>query len=260
LARRGVESLVAMLSRVPGVNSLSMTTNGFFLAEKAEGLREAGLGSVTVSLHSLKADRFEANVGARDVFTKVLAGIREARRVFPESVKINCVVTRGCNDDELVDFAELARRSGMTVRFIEYMPFDGRKIWDVSRVVSGKEIIEKIQEAYRLSRLPREPGSTAHSYSFADGSPGQIDVITSMTEPFCGDCDRIRLKADGKIVPCLFSTDEYDIKRLLRSGGSDTDLELFVRKAFSRKSPGVERMLKEASVLQHVRPMHTIGG
>jgi len=260
LMRRDIERLVSMIANTRGVTSLSMTTNGFFLAEKAKVLRESGLMSVTVSLHSLRSERFEATVGRRDVFGRVLEGIREAQRVRLSPVKINCVVTRGCNDDEVIDFAELARESGMVVRFIEYMPFDGQKLWDTNRVVSGREIIEKINAIYRLKPLPREPGSTSKAFRFADGAPGEVNIITSMTEPFCGDCDRIRLKANGKIVPCLFSTDEYDIKKLLRSGADDEELERFIRAAFSKKSPGVEQLLKKHLLASHIRPMHTIGG
>ena len=260
LVRKDIEQLISYISSIPDVKSLSMTTNGFLLAEKAKKLRESGLQSVTISLHSLKPDRFENIVGRKDVFSKVLNGIEEALRVGLNPVKINCVVTRGCNDDEILDFVNLARSSGIVIRFIEYMPFDGQKLWNTKLVVSGREIIEKINQEYRLIQLPREHGSTAKVYKFADGAPGEVNIITSITEPFCGDCDRIRIKADGKIVPCLFSVDEYDIKPLLRGGASDDELELFIRSVFKRKAPGVETLLKTHQLAARIRPMHTIGG
>ena len=260
LVRKDIEKLVAYLSSIPGVKSLAMTTNGFLLAEKAKALKDAGLHSVTVSLHSLKPERFEAIVGRKDVFSRVLEGIEEALRVGLNPVKINCVITRGCNDDEILDFVKLARESGIVIRFIEYMPFDGQKLWNTQLVVSGREIVEKISREYRLIELPREKGSTAKAYRFADGSDGEVNIITSITEPFCGGCDRIRIKADGKIVPCLFSLDEYDIKPLLRSGASDEELELFIRSVFRRKAPGVETLLKNQQLASRIRPMHTIGG
>jgi cyclic pyranopterin phosphate synthase len=260
LVRRDIVKLVSAIARVPGISSVTMTTNAYYLADMAARLKEAGLTSVTVSLHSLKPERFEATIGRKDVFSRVVSGIEAAMRVGLNPVKVNCVVTRGCNDDELVDFAELARESGIVVRFIEYMPFDGQKLWNTHLLVSGQEIIEKINAVYRLEAQPRAPGSTAKVYRFADGAPGEVNVITSMTAPFCQDCDRIRLKADGKIVPCLFSTDEYDIKPLLRNGASDEELERFIRAAFAKKAPGVEELLKQHLLIPHIRPMHTIGG
>ncbi|MEM2114918.1 MAG: GTP 3',8-cyclase MoaA [Candidatus Caldarchaeum sp.] len=259
LMRRDVEKGVRLIKNVPGVESVSMTTNGYFLAEKAEALKQAGLDSVTVSLHSLKPERFEEIVGRREVFSRVMEGLRKAREVGLKPVKINCVITRGCNDDEIHDFVELGRQTGMVIRFIEYMPFDGRHAWSSNRLVSGSEIIAKIEERYRLVKLPREAGSTSVAYRFVDG-PGEINVITSMTQPFCGDCDRIRLSADGKIVPCLFSRDEYDVKKLVRGGTSDEEIAEFIRSVFRRKFAGVETMIKSGRVSPLIRPMHTIGG
>jgi cyclic pyranopterin phosphate synthase len=260
LMRRDLEKGVGMFKSAPGVESVSITTNGYFLSEKAAALREAGLDSVTVSLHSLKPERFEQIVGRKDVFGKVLDGIRAAQAVGLNPVKINCVITRGCNDDEILDFVELARQSGLVVRFIEYMPFDGRHAWSTDKLVSGEEIIQKIEAVYRLEKLPREPGSTSTAYRFRDGSKGMVNIITSMTNPFCGDCDRIRLTADGKIVPCLFSRDEYDVKSLLRGGASDDEIGQYIRNVFKLKFAGVETMIKSGFISPHVRPMYTLGG
>jgi cyclic pyranopterin phosphate synthase len=258
LMRRDIEKLVEMLAGVPGIRSLSMTTNGFLLADKAKALRKAGLKSVTVSLHSLKPERFSQITGG-GVYEKVVAGIMAAKENGFKPLKVNAVIIRGCNEDEIVDLASLAISGDLTVRFIEYMPFDGQRLWGMEKVVSGKEIIERITERHELIPVPREHGSTAKIYKFADGV-GEVGVITSITEPFCSDCDRIRLSADGKIVPCLFDKTGYDLRPLLRGGGSDGAISDFVREAVLRKAPGVETLLKKFKTLEHIRPMHTIGG
>ncbi|MFQ5762034.1 MAG: GTP 3',8-cyclase MoaA [Candidatus Bathyarchaeia archaeon] len=260
LMRPGVEKLVGMIAEVPGVRSLTMTTNGILLANKVRALKENGLNGVTVSLHSLKAGRFEAITGTKNTFDAVLNGIKIAKGSGLNPVKVNTVLINACNEDEILDFARLAYEGNLTVRFIEYMPFDGKKFWGMEKVVSGRSIIEKIQTAYDLVKLPRERGSTAEVYSFTHGSSGEIGVITSMTAPFCSDCDRIRLKADGKVVPCLFGLDEYDTRPLLRRDASEDELARFIRNAFWKKSPGIETMLKEHAEIHHIRPMHTIGG
>ncbi len=258
LMRRDIEKLVQMLANVPGIRSLGMTTNGFLLAEKAAVLKKAGLKSVTVSLHSLKPERFSQITGG-GVFHKVADGIRAAKENGFNPLKINAVIIRGCNEDEIADLASLARAGDVTVRFIEYMPFDGQRLWGMEKVVSGREIVMKIREHYELEPVPREAGSTAKIYRFEDGV-GEIGVITSITEPFCSDCDRIRLSADGKIVPCLFENTGFDLRPLLRIGGSDEAILGFMREAVLRKAPGVETLLKKFNRLEHVRPMHTIGG
>lgn len=258
LMRRDIERLVKMVADVPGIRSLGMTTNGFLLAEKAAALKKAGLKSVTVSLHSLKPERFSQITGG-GVFQKVVDGIKAAKENEFKPLKINAVIIRGCNEDEIVDLASLARAGGITMRFIEYMPFDGQGLWGMEKVVSGSEIIEKIRQQYELVPVPRESGSTAKVYRFEDGV-GEIGIITSITEPFCSDCDRIRLSADGKIVPCLFDRAGFDLRPLLRGGASDETLLDFMRNAVSRKAPGVETLLKRFNRLEHVRPMHTIGG
>lgn len=258
LMRRDLEKLVGMLADIPGIWSLGMTTNGFLLAEKAAALKKAGLKSVTVSLHSLKPERFSQITGG-GVFQKVVDGIKAAKENGFKPLKINAVIIRGCNEDEIIDLASLARAGDITMRFIEYMPFDGQRLWGMEKVFSGWEIIEKIQQHYALVPVPRESGSTTKIYRFEDGV-GEIGVITSITEPFCSDCDRIRLSADGKIVPCLFDRNGFDLRPLLRNGASDDAILNFMRGAVLRKAPGVETLLKKFNTLEHVRPMHTIGG
>jgi cyclic pyranopterin phosphate synthase len=258
LMRQDIENLVEMLSGVPGIRSISMTTNGYLLAQKAAALKRAGLTGVTVSLHSLKPDRFR-EISGGGPYEKVIAGIRAAKDNGFNPVKLNAVIIRGCNEDEIPDLASLARGGGVTMRFIEYMPFDGKRLWGMEKVVSGKEILGKIREHYDLIPLPHENGSTAKNFRFADG-PGQIGIITSITQSFCSDCDRIRLSADGKIVPCLFDSTGYDLRPLLRGGATDQEIQAFVEDAVKHKAPGVETMLKKFHTLQHIRPMHTIGG
>jgi cyclic pyranopterin phosphate synthase len=257
LMRQDLEKLVDLLARIPGIRQLSMTTNGFLLAEKAAALKRAGLKSVTVSLHSLKSDKF-SEISGGGALERVVAGIRAAKRNGFDPIKINSVIIRGCNDDEIADLASVAMAGDVAVRFIEYMPFDGRRLWGMEKVVSGEEILEKIREHYNLVPLPRPSGSTAQNYKL-ENSGGEIGIITSITAPFCSDCDRIRVSADGKIVPCLFDPTGFDIRPLIRGGAADEEIMAFMRNAVSRKAPGVETLLK-LQPLQHVRPMHTIGG
>lgn len=260
LVRKDLEKLVKMLVEVPGIKVVALTTNGALLKQKARALKESGLHCVTVSLHSLKPERYDAITGTKDMFWRVMEGLEETRAAGFERVKVNCVVTKGCNEDEIPDFARMAHDAGISVRFIEYMPFDGTKVWDPERVVSGEEIIRRIGERYELVPLEREHGATAVHHKFADGSQGEIGIIASMTKPFCSDCDRIRLMADGRMVPCLFSKAEYELKPLLRGGASDEDISRYLSSTFMLKSEGVESMLKGDVELKHVRPMYTIGG
>jgi cyclic pyranopterin phosphate synthase len=258
LMRRDIEQLVELLSGIPNLRGFSMTTNGFLLAEKAVSLKQAGLQGITVSLHSLKPERFSQITGGGP-FGRVIEGIKAAKSSGFNPLKINAVIIRGCNDDEIVDLASLAVEGDVTVRFIEYMPFDGERHWGMDKVVSGKEIVGKIRERYELVPAPRPAGSTAQLYEFEDGK-GEVGVITSITKPFCADCDRIRLSADGKIVPCLFDKTGFDLRPLLRTGASDDIITNFMRQAVLQKAPGVETLLKRYQQLEHIRPMHTIGG
>lgn len=258
LARKDIEKLVAQIKALDGVNRIGMTTNGFFLEEKAASLLKSGLQSVTVSLHSLRPERFSF-VTQVNSHGRVLKGIRAARDAGFASVKINAVIIRGYNDDEILDFASMAHEEGFNMRFIEYMPFDGRKSWGMDKVVSGEEILSKIREKYDVVSLEREAGSTALNYKFVDGG-GEFGIITSITKPFCSDCDRLRITADGKVVPCLFDRREYDVSGLLRGGSSDREISDFFQRTFKLKSPGVESMIKSSAELHHVRPMYRTGG
>jgi cyclic pyranopterin phosphate synthase len=258
LMRKDIEVLVERLSGIQGIRSVAMTTNGFFVAEKATALKDAGLSGLTVSLQSLKPERFREITGGGSLW-RVIAGIEAAKENGFKPLKINAVIMRGFNEDEIIDLASLAVSGDVIMRFIEYMPFDGQRLWGVEKVVSGKEILQKLHERWSLVPLPHENGSTAKSYRFVEGA-GQIDVISSITEPFCKDCNRIRISADGRIIPCLFDSTEYDLRPLLRADATDQEILDFARNAFLHKAPGVEKLLKEFRAPQHVRPMYTIGG
>ncbi|MEM2041703.1 MAG: GTP 3',8-cyclase MoaA [Nitrososphaerota archaeon] len=258
LLRRDVDKLVELLAQIPKINSLSMTTNGYYLEDFAWKLRKAGLKAITISLHSLKEERYEKLVGRTGVFSRVLRGIEEAKKAEFNPLKINVVITRGCNDDEILDFVELSRASGLIIKFIEYMPFDGNKIWDRKLVVTGEEIISKIKSKYELIKVERSPGDTAISFKFADSINGGISIITSMSSPFCKDCDRIRITADGKLIPCLFSDDSYDLKSLIRTDASDEEVANFIKASFKKKFRGVESILHKD--IENIRPMYTVGG
>lgn len=258
LVRAEIEQLVKKIRNISRVKRIGMTTNGYFLKDKAMGLRGAGLDSVTVSLHSMKAERF-AYVTQRNAHSKVVEGIRAAKDAGFDSVKINSVIVRGYNDDEILEFASLAYDEGFNVRFIEFMPFDGQKNWGMSKVVPGAEILSRIQEKFPVVPLEREAGSTALNYKF-ENSTGEIGIITSITRPFCSDCDRLRLTADGKLVPCLFDTHEYDVSALLRDGSSDIQIGEFLKTKVKLKAPGVEALIKNNIELHHVRPMFITGG
>lgn len=258
LLRRGVEKLVAMVSSVEGVESLSMTTNGFFLAQKARELRRAGLRSVTISVPSLDKNRFKAITGL-DALDRVLEGVEAALLNGFHPVKINTPVIKGVNEADVLPLAELARRKGLFVRFIEFMPFDGLRNWAPGRVVPWTEVYRVISSKYELVEIPREASSTSLNFKFKD-SDGGVGFISSITAPFCRDCDRIRITADGRLVPCMFGSREFDLRPLLRGGASDDELEGFIRRAVSLKEPGVEYLVVKKTVPKHVRPMHTLGG
>jgi len=258
LVRNDIELLIEKISNIQGIKSISITTNGYFLPDKAFKLKEAGLKSVTISFHSLDKEKFNSVVG-KNVYERVLKGIDTALDAGFESVKMNTVIIRGYNENEILDLIEFARDRNLILRFIEYMPFDGLHLWDLSKVVTGKEILDIIKKKYDFEEKPRENGSTSQNYRFKDGK-GEFGIITSISRPFCSDCDRIRLKADGKLVPCMFSKDEYDLKTPLRKGASDEEIKNLIRTYYYRKFAGVEKLINAQLLPKHIRPMHTIGG
>jgi cyclic pyranopterin phosphate synthase len=257
LVRRDFPRLAAMLCDVEEVAEVSVTTNGFLLERDAEALVRAGVDRFNVSIDSLQQDRFY-ELTRRDALPQVLRGL-ERLAAFPEAhpIKINAVAIRGFTEDELLPFAEFARRHPYEVRFIEFMPLDADHAWTPDQVLTGEEIREAIGAAYPLEPEPREPSATARVYRFADGR-GRIGFIDPVSEPFCGDCNRIRLTADGRLRTCLFSLNETDLRGPLRSGADDDELEAIVRDAVWRKE--LKHHVGEPGFIQPPRTMSAIGG
>jgi len=257
LVRREFPRLAALLAGVPGLDDLSITTNGFLLERDAAALVEAGIGRFNVSIDSLQRDRFY-EMTRRDALPQVLRGL-EALAAFPEAhpIKVNAVAIRGFTEQETLPFARFAREYPYEVRFIEFMPLDADRSWDHAKVLTGDEIRAAVHAVYPLEAQPREPSATARVFRFADGH-GKLGFINPISEPFCADCDRIRLTADGKLRTCLFSLNETDLRAPLRDGATDDDLEQIVRDAVWRKE--LKHHVNEPGFIQPARSMSAIGG
>jgi cyclic pyranopterin phosphate synthase len=257
LVRRDFPRLAAMLASVPGVEDLSLTTNGYLLERDAAALVAAGIDRFNVSVDSLQRDRF-FDMTRRDALPRVLRGL-EALAAFPEAhpIKVNAVALRDFTEDEVLPFAEFARSHPYEVRFIEWMPLDGDRAWSRDRMLAGDEVRALIDAVHPLEPEPREPHATARVYRFADGR-GRIGFINPVSEPFCGDCDRIRLTADGKLRTCLFSLHETDLRAPLRAGASDEVLAEVIRDAVWRKE--LKHRVNEPGFVQPARSMSAIGG
>jgi cyclic pyranopterin phosphate synthase len=257
LVRREFPRLVAMLAAVPGVDDLSLTTNGYLLERDAAALVDAGIQRVNVSIDSLQRDRF-FHMTRRDALPQVLRGL-EALAAHPEvhPVKVNAVAIRGFTEEEALPFAEFARSTAFQVRFIEFMPLDADHAWSADSVLTGEELRAIIERVHPLEELPREPSATARLFRFRDGR-GEIGFINPVSEPFCSDCNRVRLTADGRLRTCLFSVNETDLRGPLRAGASDSDLEAIVRDAVWRKE--LKHRVGEPGFVQPARTMSAIGG
>jgi cyclic pyranopterin phosphate synthase len=255
--RHDLPVLVRLLHALrPGLD-LSLTTNGLKLPAMADELRAAGLVRVNVSLDTLDRDRFRA-IARRDQLDLVLEGLAAAKRVGFAPVKINAVLMRGFNEDEAVPLARWARDEGFELRFIEWMPLDYQKGWSRERLVPADEILERVGAAFPLEPAPGEdPGAPATLYRYLDGG-GKVGVIASVTRPFCGHCDRIRLTADGQVRTCLFAHAEYDFRKVMRGGGGDSDVAALLRAAVLRKEPG--HLINSPFFVQPERGMSAIGG
>jgi GTP 3',8-cyclase len=257
LVRRAFPRLAAMLRGVSGVNELSVTTNGFLLARDAAALVAAGVDRFNVSVDSLQRDRFY-ELTRRDALAQVLEGL-ELLATFPEAhpIKVNAVAMRGFTEQEVIPFARLARSTCYEVRFIEFMPLDADRAWTRSQVLTGEEIRAAIDAVYPLVAEPREPSATARIYRFADGD-GRIGFINPVSEPFCADCNRVRLTADGRLRTCLFSLNETDLRGPLREGAHDEELAQIIRDAVWRKE--LKHHVGEPGFIQPARSMSAIGG
>jgi len=248
--------LPALVARLAALEvDLSMTTNGATLARDAHALRDAGLQRVNISLDSLRPERF-LELTRRDSLADVLAGIDAALAVGFDPVKVNVVCMEGVNDDEVVDFAAFGRERGVEVRFIEWMPLDAGHTWERVRVVPGERIISTIDAAFPLTPLPRGD-QPAEVWAYADGA-GRVGAIPSVTAPFCGSCDRVRLTAEGRLRACLFSLEETDLRSILRSGRSEDDVAAAVEACVAGKWAG--HQIGQATFVQPPRSMSQIGG
>ena len=254
--RAELPTLVSMLRAGNPDVDISMTTNGLLLDRLAGPLAEAGLNRVTVSCDSLLRHRF-AEMTRRDALDRVMAGVAATVEAGLTPIKINCVVIAGTNDDEVVDFARHARETGFEVRFIEYMPLDAERQWERDKVMPSGQIVDAIDAVFPLVPVGdgKEPATT---YRFADGSPGAIGVIASVTEPFCDTCNRLRITAEGELRACLFSMEETDLREPLRSGASDQELEALIRGTVWAKWEG--HKINHPDFQRPNRSMSMIGG
>jgi cyclic pyranopterin phosphate synthase len=256
LVRKDFPRLVAKLGLIDGIEDLSVTTNGFLLERDADALVTAGVQRVNVSIDSLQRDRFYA-MTRRDALPQVLRGLEALGRHPQLTVKVNAVAMREFTEHEALPFAEFARTHPFQVRFIEFMPLDGDHAWTPDSVLTGEELRELIHARYPLEELPREPSATARVFRFVDGA-GELGFINPVSEPFCSDCNRIRLTAEGELRTCLFSLRETDLREPLRSGASDAELEEIIRDAVWRKE--LKHRVGEPGFIQPARTMSAIGG
>jgi cyclic pyranopterin phosphate synthase len=259
LVRPLIENLIKSIAKIPHIKSIGLTTNGLLLSDRVKKLKSSGLNSVNISLDSFKEDRFKMMTGINGL-DKVISSIQKAKDAGFD-VKINTVVVRGWNDDEVVEFANFARRTGITVRFIEFMPLDGMGIWRSDLVFSKKEMIEKLESNIGkvFPVLEQEISAPAKLYSFSDRI-GTVGFIPSVTEPFCNQCDRIRLTSDGRFLTCLFERPGYDIKSYLRRGASDEELSQCLIHCMTMKQEGIVSLIRINGLKPKLNLMHTIGG
>ena len=263
LLRPGLVRIVDQVARLEPRPKMSVTTNGIGLARIAGSLATAGLDRVNVSLDTLRPDRFQA-LARRERLDDVLEGLRAADAAGLRPVKLNTVLMRDINDDEAADLLAFALEHGYELRFIEQMPLDAQHAWRRDHMVAGVEILDQLRSAFDLLPDPTERGAApaetwlVNGYSAADGSPAKVGVIASVTQPFCGACDRTRLTADGQVRNCLFSQDETDLRELMRGGASDDEVADAWRAAMWGKRAG--HGIDDPSFLQPARPMSAIGG
>lgn len=266
LVRRDLDLLVGGISQLPGLSDLCLTTNGSLLAEKVEALKAAGLKRINVSIDTLDPEKFQ-RITKRGDLAKVLEGLFAARSCGIGPIKINAVIERGVNDDDIVGLVEFSRENGFAIRFIEYMDVGNSNNWTSEKLVSKKEILETVSARFPLREVGRESGSAPSvDYEFLDGR-GDLGVIASVTEPFCSTCNRARLTADGKLVTCLFSQVGHDLKGILRNGSTDEALSEFVSGIWEKRKDRYSAERLEALRSSTYDPKHhkkiemiTLGG
>lgn len=255
LMRRDLPKLVEMLGSIPGLQTLAMTTNATMLAENAGALKQAGISQLNISIDSLKRERFQQLTG-RDDLARVLKGIEAARAVGFQKLKLNVVAIADVNEDEVLDFVDYVKDDDINVRFIEFMPFRDNN-WKIERVVTYREMIEKISKGYELVPLQGEPSAVARDFSIA-GHRGTVSFITSMSDSFCSTCNRIRLTADGSVKSCLFYTPEINMRDRIRAGAGDAEIEEMILYSLSQK-PEAHPPAEEIAAGEN-RSMIEIGG
>jgi len=256
LVRDGVEKFLGYLRRI-GVEDLSMTTNGHLLAARCESLMAAGLHRINISLDSLDPIKFDKITRTRSYDT-VMRGIDAAQATRFAPIKVNAVLVRGFNEDEVEAFAAFARERGLIMRFIEFMPLDADRHWSRELMVPAAEVYQRIQAQWPLVQIPHEKSETARKYRFADGAPGEIGLIAPVTQAFCGACSRIRLTADGKLRTCLFSKEDRDLRELLRANASNDQIVEWIRSVVDEKEEG--HRINEPGFVPPSRTMVFIGG
>jgi GTP 3',8-cyclase len=255
MVRPGVEDFIARLKAL-GVADLSMTTNGYLLAERCDRLVAAGMSRINISLDSLNREKSE-RITRTKTFDRVLAGIDAAQASKLRPVKVNAVLVRGINDDEVEAFARFARERDLIMRFIEFMPLDADRAWTRDMVVTGAEVYRRISALWPLVPVPHERSETARKYCFPDGR-GEIGLISPVSQPFCGHCSRLRLTADGKLRTCLFSKEDHDLRSLLRRGASDGEISDEICSIVAQKEKG--HRINEPGFRPPSRTMVSIGG
>ncbi len=254
--RRDLPQLVAMLKSIPDLRDLSLTTNGYLLDRVGREIFDAGLKRINISMDTLKRERFK-EITRTDYFDKVLCSIALAKKIGFNPLKVNAVIIRGYNDDEVSDFIVYAKEQGVEIRFIEFMPLDADNIWERKKLFTKKEILDKIQEKFEIESMNTDPRDPAKRYRLKDGS-AIFGIISSISEPFCFTCNRVRLTADGKLRTCLFSITETDLKTPMRSGASDKEVRSIIEDRVFHKEPG--HFVNSDQFKKPDRAMYSIGG
>lgn len=261
--RQDLDALIGMLAEIDGVKDLAMTTNAYLLPRYAQSFKDAGLQRITVSLDTLDDTVFRQMNGERSGVDRVLTGIEAAEQVGLLPIKINSVVQRGVNDHTIVDLARYAKERGWIVRFIEYMDVGTLNGWQMENVVPAREILERIHQEMPIEPIPGNYlGEVARRYRYLDGT-GEFGLITSVTQPFCGDCTRLRLSAEGELFTCLFGTEGLDLRAPLRDGAGDDELEAIIRALWQQRTDRYSEIRHELTPQQrntHKVEMYHIGG
>jgi cyclic pyranopterin phosphate synthase len=261
LLRNGLVGFVRDVARLRTLDGhqpdIAITTNGHLLTDLVRPLKEAGLSRATISMDAVDREKFARITRVPNGYDNVLAGIRAAKKAGLEPVKVNCVLLRGFNEDQIVEFAKFSRDEGVVVRFIEFMPLEEDRVWSPNVVVAMDEVLEKLNEFRPVRQLPNAPSETARRYTFDDGR-GEIGIIAPVSHPFCGHCSRIRLTSDGKLRTCLFSLLDHDMAGRMHGGASDSDLTDYVRSVVEQKE--ARHHIGEPGFIKPSRSMVHIGG